>query len=166
MSMPSLMIRPLRTVSLLAAICALSGCTAAAVTAGTVAVAGAGVKGVATVASAGLDAVVPDRSEYSNKWRLECSGGADSDGQIVLHLTPKDGARQVLTIPVTRGTGENAVARTIRDSLRSQLDRKGFNVEVDDGEDVLVKRRGSTPNFALQVAENTVKGVRLNLDKE
>lgn len=166
MSMSPLLTRPLRAVSVLAVICALSGCAAAAVTAGTVAVAGAGVKGVATVAGAGIDAVVPDRSEYSNKWRLECSGGADSDGQIVLHLTPKDGTRQVLTIPVSRGTGENAVARTIRDSLRSQLDKNGFHVEVDDGEDVLVKRRGRTPNFALQVAENTVKGVRLNLDKE
>jgi hypothetical protein len=29
-----------------------------------------------------------------------------------------------------------------------------------------VKRRGKTPDFAMKIAENTVKGVRLNLDKE
>jgi hypothetical protein len=159
-------LRALRAGSILALVVALGGCAAAALTTGAVAVAGAGVKTVATVAEAGVKAVVPELSEYSNKWRLECSGGADSDGQIVLHLTPKGGALQVITVPVARGTGENAVARAIRDGLRAGLDKKAFNVEVDDGEDVLVKRRGRTPDFALQVAENTVKGVRLNLDKE
>ena len=39
-------------------------------------------------------------------------------------------------------------------------------VEIDDGEDVLVKRKGRAPDFALQVAANTVKGLRLNPDKE
>ena len=76
-------------------------------------VAGAGVRTVATVAEAGVRAVVPDRSDYSNKWRLECSGNAESDG-----------------------------------------------------EDVLVKRKGRAPDLALQVAGNTVEGLRLNPDKE
>lgn len=155
-----------RIVSLLVVSTALGGCAAAAVTTGAVAVAGVGVRGAAAVAEAGVKAVVPDRSDFSNKWRLECSGGADSDGRIVLHLTPKEGELRIITVAVTRGTGENAVARTIRDALRSQLDKKAFEVETDDGEDVLVKRRGRTPDFALQVAENTVEGVRLNLDKE
>jgi hypothetical protein len=109
---------------------------------------------------------VPDRSDYSNKWRLECGGNAESDGQVVLHITPEGGERQVVTVALKRGTGENAVARAIRDGLRAQLDRKGFQVETDDGEDVLVKRKGRTPDFALEVAENTVKGLRLNPDKE
>ncbi|MFO0513278.1 MAG: hypothetical protein ACK51K_21740, partial [Gammaproteobacteria bacterium] len=69
-------------------------------------------------------------------------------------------------VALKRGTGENAVARAIRDGLRAQLDRKGFQVETDDGEDVLVKRKGRTPDFALEVAENTVKGLRLNREKE
>ena len=97
----------------------------------------------------------------------DCHGLArTADGQIVLHITPKDGTPQVVTVPVSRGTGENAVARTIRDALRAQLGTKAFTVETDDGEDVLVKRRGKTPDFAMKIAENTVKGVRLNLDKE
>jgi hypothetical protein len=158
--------RSLRTLTLLLVLTALGGCAAAAVTTGAVAVAGAGVRGAATVAEAGVKAVVPDRSEYSNKWRIECSGGADSDGQVVLHVTPEAGALRIVTVPVTRGTGENAVARTIRDAMRAQLGKDAFHIENDDGEDVLVKRRGKTPDFALQVAENTVKGLRLNVDKE
>ena len=67
---------------------------------------------------------------------------------------------------LAKGTGENAVARAIRDALKAQLDSKRFHVEIDDGEDILIKKRGRTPDIALQVAENTVAGVRLNSDKE
>jgi len=158
--------RALRVLGALAAVSLLGACAAAAVTNGAVAVAGAGVKTVATVAEAGVRAVVPDRSEYSNKWRLECSGNAESDGQVVFHITPEGAERQVVTIPVKRGTGENAVARALRDGLKAQLYKARFAIEVDDGEDVLIKRKGRTPDFALQVAENTVKGLRLNPDKE
>jgi hypothetical protein len=137
----------LRAFTALAAVGLLGGCAAAAVTTGAVAVAGVGVKTAATVAEAGVRAVMPDRSDYSDKWRLECSGNAESDGEVVFHITPEGGER-------------------LRDGLKTQLDKRRFTVEVDDGEDVLVKRKGRTPEFALAVAENTVKGLRLNPDKE
>ncbi len=158
--------RAVRILSTLAALLALSGCAAAAVTTVAVAVAGAGIGAVAKVAGAGIDAIVPNLSDYSNKWRLECSGGADSDGQVVLHLTPKGESHQEVTVAIAKGTGENAVARAIRDALKAQLDSKRFHVEVDDGEDVLIKKHGRTPDIALRVAANTVAGVRLNPDKE
>lgn len=158
--------RTVRTLLMLVALVALSGCAAAVVTTGAVAVAGAGIGAVAKVAGAGIDAVVPDLSDYSNKWRLECSGGADSDGRVVLHITPNGEAHQEVTVAIAKGTGENAVARAIRDALKAQLDSKRFHVEIDDGEDILIRKRGRTPDIALQVAENTVAGVRLNSDKE
>ena len=58
--------RAVRILSTLAALVALSGCAAAAITTGAVAVAGAGIGAVAKVAGAGIDAVVPDLSDYSN----------------------------------------------------------------------------------------------------
>ena len=79
---------------------------------------------------------------------------------------PKGEAHQEVTVAIAKGTGENAVARAIRDALKAQLDSKRFHVDVDDGEDVLIKKRGRTPDIALRVAENTVAGVRLNTDKE
>ena len=102
----------------------------------------------------------------SNKWRLECSGGADSDGVIVFQILPQGGSARVVEVSVKKGTSENAVARRIRDVFRSTLPKDGFHVEVDDGEDVLVKRRGKTPNFDLIVQSNSVKGVRVNPDRE
>lgn len=68
-------------------------------------------------------------------------------------------------IPVTDGKGENAIASLISKTLKEKLG-KGFKVEVDDGEDVLVKKRDKTPNFELALVESTVKGVRLNLEHE
>ena len=39
-------------------------------------------------------------------------------------------------------------------------------IEIDDGEDVLVKRRGSTPRFDIRVIRNTAKGLHIDLDWE
>jgi hypothetical protein len=102
----------------------------------------------------------------SNKWRLQCSGGADSDGVIVFQIVPKGGSARIVEVSIAKGTGENAVARRIRDVFEATLPKEGFHVEVDDGEDVLVKKRGRTPNFDLIVQSNSVEGVRINPDKE
>ena len=101
----------------------------------------------------------------SNKWRIEVSGGANSDGIITLAVTPIGYEVITVEIPVTDGKGENAVASAIRKTLKEKLG-KGFKVELDDGEDVLVKKRDKTPNFELALAESTVKGVRLNVQHE
>lgn len=102
----------------------------------------------------------------SNKWRIQCSEGARSDGVIVFHLQPEGGTVQVIEVPVEKGTGENAVARRIRDVFREQLSPEHYHVEVDDGEDVLVKKKGSTPNFDLRVESTSVEAVRINMDRE
>ena len=102
----------------------------------------------------------------SNKWRIECSEGAKSDGVLVFHLQPEGGVVQVIEVTVARGTGENAVARRIRDVFREQLPPERYHVEVDDGEDVLVKKKRDTPDFDLRLESNTVKAVRIHLDRE
>ena len=101
-----------------------------------------------------------------NKWRIQCSESARSDGTIVFHVTPAGGSTIEVAVQVARGTGENAVARRIRDVLRATLPADAFHVEVDDGEDVLVKRMGSHPKFTLVLVSNDVKSVRIRLDRE
>ncbi len=102
----------------------------------------------------------------SNKWRLEISGSADSDGTIVLRFTPEGGTAFETTTMVSDGTRENMVAKTLTESLKEQLPEDGYKVERDDGEDVLVKKRHGAANFGIEVVSNTVKGVRINRDKE
>jgi hypothetical protein len=53
----------------------------------------------------------------------------------------------------------------VRDALREAVG-DDFKVEVDDGEDVLVKRRWGRPRFNVSLDSSDVGGVRLNLDQE
>jgi len=113
-----------------------------------------------------LAATLAVQASPSNKWRLQFSGGADSDGTIVLRITPKGGTPIEASIDVEDGTGENAVAKTVVKGLKAQLPEDGYHVERDDGEDVLIKKRHGAADFDLEIVSNTVKGVRINPDRE
>ena len=103
---------------------------------------------------------------YSNSWRIEVSEGANSDGEIVFNVTPKGGTTQVITVKIDNGTSEDHVARVIKRAFEKQLDTSKYDIEIDDGEDVLVKKDLTEPVFALEVVSSTVKSVRLRLQKE
>ena len=105
-------------------------------------------------------------ADTSNKWRLEFSGGADSDGVIVIQIVPKKGDPIDTRIAISDHTGENAVAKAVTKALKDNLPSKFYHVERDDGEDVLIKKRHGTDNFGVKIVSNTVKGVRINPDKE
>ncbi|GAB3337265.1 hypothetical protein [Marilutibacter aestuarii] len=100
----------------------------------------------------------------SNKWRLEVSSDADSAGDVVIRLTPEDGTPTDVRIAIPDDTGENHIAKLISDGLKAEVGET-YHVEVDDGEDVLVKKRGG-PDFDLQVIELTVKGTRIHAQHE
>jgi hypothetical protein len=101
----------------------------------------------------------------SNKWRLEFSGNAESDGVITVHLVEL-GNTIIVPVAVPKGTSENNVAKLVRDELKANLPHATYWVEVDDGEDVLVKGRDRVEPYSVLIAGNTVKGVRINVDKE
>ncbi len=101
----------------------------------------------------------------SNKWRLQFSGGADSDGTIVLRLTPKDGESMDVAIDIEDGRSENGVAKDVVEGLKDQVSER-YHVERDDGEDVLIKKRRGEENFEVEVISNSVDGVRINRDRE
>jgi hypothetical protein len=103
--------------------------------------------------------------KYSNKWRIEVKEGANNDGVARFRLTPKGEAATEVTVNVKDGRSENGVARDVKDTFKAALDPKRFHVEVDDGEDVLVKKKGG-PDFALQLLESTLKGTHFDLERE
>ena len=102
----------------------------------------------------------------SNKWRIQCSESAKSSGELLFRFTPKGEAAVDVVVPIPDGTSENDVARRIRDVFRAKLDPQRVHVEVDDGEDVLVKKKGGQPDFDLALVSNTVQAVRIKLDRE
>jgi hypothetical protein len=120
----------------------------------------------AAVTSANPAATAGKMPAPENKWRIECSEGAKSNGEIVFRVTPKGGTSTDVRVAVKQGTSENNVADTIRDAFKAQLPKSHYAVEVDDGEDVLVKKRSGKPNFSLQLVSNSVKAVRIHVDRE
>ena len=121
---------------------------------------------IAAVACVGLFLALLPAHAASNKYRIQVSEGAKSDGEIVFAFSPEGVAAFEVAVPIAKGTSENSVARKIRDVLRAKLDPKAFSVEVDDGEDVLVKKAYGQPNFGLKLVSNSVKAVRITLDRE
>ncbi len=104
-------------------------------------------------------------SDTSNKWRIELDHSAKSDGTIVLQVAPKNGAPIEAEASVPKGNSENEIAHAVRDSLKVALG-KGYEVEIDDGEDVLVKAKGKTKPFELKLVSSSVTGVEIELERE
>ena len=120
---------------------------------------------IAAVATIVAAPALAEDLKLSNKWRVEVSETARSDGTIVFRVTPKDGTPTDVTVAIKDGRGENNIAGDIRDAFRATLDKEEFHSETDDGEDVLLKKRKG-PNFELKLVESTVKATRINVGKE
>ena len=105
-------------------------------------------------------------ADTSNKWRIEVSGGANSDGEMIFSIKPEDGEGISIRVTLKDGTGENRVAKTIRDAFKEQLPEDHYKIEVDDGEDVLVKKKGEAEDFGLTLVSSTVRNTEIEIEKE
>ncbi len=103
--------------------------------------------------------------KYSNKWRIEVKEGANNDGVARFRVTPKGEAAIGVTVNIKDGRSENGVARDVKNTFKAALDAKRFHVEGDDGEDVLVKKKGG-PDFSIVLVESTLKGTHFDLERE
>lgn len=100
----------------------------------------------------------------SNKWRLQFSGAAESAGELVFEIEPVGQPPVRVTVPIERNDGENRVARKVKSAIDRQAG-KWVDAELDDGEDVLVKRHFFR-RFSIRLVSSTVKDVRVNFDHE
>ncbi len=108
----------------------------------------------------------PAVASPSNKWRIEVSEGANSHGELIFYLAPEKGDPIEIRVEIDNGTSENKVARKIHDAFQRALPGDAYNIEVDDGEDVLVKKRKNGENFDLTLVKSSVKSVRIHIEKE
>lgn len=104
-------------------------------------------------------------TKTSHRWRIEVSESANSDGTIRFAVTPVGGESKMIEVPIKNGRSENHVAQDIRDAFKSGLAAE-YHVEVDDGEDVLVKAKNPTPKFTIALVDSNVKSVRIHVETE
>ncbi len=100
----------------------------------------------------------------SNKWRLQFSGAAESAGVMILQIVPVGKTPVIVNVPIERNDGENRVARKVKSAIDRQAGR-WVDAELDDGEDVLVKRHFFR-RFSIVLVSSSVKDVRINFDTE
>ena len=104
-------------------------------------------------------------AEPRNKWRIEFDHYARSAGELVLRIQPEKGGTPIdVTTAIPEAKSENQAADMLRDSLRAALG-KAYKVEVDDGEDVIIKRTGKTPKFEVVLVSNSINGLSVAIKK-
>jgi hypothetical protein len=107
-----------------------------------------------------------DGATASNKWRVELDGAAIKTGDMTFRLTPSQGDATDITVSVKAGVKEDAVAKDLRDALAAKLSPERYTVEVDDGEDVLIKKKEGQPDFAFELVESDVQNVTIKIQSE
>jgi hypothetical protein len=121
----------------------------------------------AIVASMLLAAIsFADASPTANKWRIELSGQALTTGDIVFRVTPRQGEAVDVSVGIRSGRAENNVAKDVRDALAAKLSPDRYTIEVDDGEDILIKKKDGQPDFALELVESNVQNVSIKVEGE
>ena len=107
-----------------------------------------------------------DASPTANKWRIEMSGQALTTGEILFRVTPRQGEAVDVNVGIRSGRDENNVAKDVRDALAAKLSPDRYTVEVDDGEDILIKKKEGQPDFALELVESNVQNVSIKVEGE
>ena len=101
----------------------------------------------------------------SGNWRVEFNHQADNDGSIVLRIAPVEGGGAPVDVEtkIPKGTTENKVADLVVASLKATLGTKNYRIGTDDGEDVVIKKRGKTKNFELTMVSTTLTGLEIKV---
>ena len=100
----------------------------------------------------------------AGQWRVEIGGDAESDGRIMLELSPEIGEPIRASAQIADGRSENEVAANLRDALQLALGTR-YDVEAE-GQNVVVAKRTNERDFVIAVVENTVQGVTIEIAAE
>jgi len=100
---------------------------------------------------------------YTDDYRINVNHDAGSDGQIVFQVvTKKDPTTKDITVEIKKGTNENRVADAIKKAFVEQLGTKGYNIEMDGDENVIIEGSGGR-TYSLVLVSSTVKGVKVSV---
>ena len=107
-----------------------------------------------------------DGDHTSNKWRIELDGSALKTGDMQFRVTPSQGESIDIVATIKSGRDENGVAEDVRDAFAAKLNPERYSVEVDDGEDILIKKKDGQPDFALELVDSNVRNVNIKVEGE
>jgi len=113
----------------------------------------------------GLSAT-PAQAKPASGWRVTFDGSTEVEAKIGLRIAPLEATPIDVEITIPAQTSENKVADLVRDGLKKTLGTKDFRVGVDDGESVIVKKRGKTKKFELTMLTPPINGLGVKIKRE
>jgi len=126
----------------------------------------AGTPADASATAEATDAAPAGKLRYTDDYRISVDEDAESDGEIVFGLTPDGGTTQEVKVAITKGTSENNVAGEIKKAFKAQIGTKDYNIEMEDGENVIIERSMGAKDYSLVLASSTVKGVTVKVHRD
>jgi hypothetical protein len=117
-------------------------------------------------ATGAAPAAPAQKLEFTDDYQIVVNHDAESDGEIIFRVTWKDGKSKDITVTIKKGTGENAVAREIKKAFDKQLGTKHYNIEMEDGETVIIERSGGKLDTSLVLVSSTVMGITVKVRKD
>lgn len=126
----------------------------------------AGTSTAAEVPAASAPAAANKKLSYTDDYRISVDDDAKSDGQVVFRVTIKNGEAKDIVVDIKKGTNENAVAREIKKAFEQQLGTKNYNIEMEDGENVIIERSGGKSDTSLVLVSNSVKNVAVKVHRD
>lgn len=105
------------------------------------------------------------RPEPADRWRLEFSDAADSDGIISFRLWVHEESPMHVDIPIRKGESNVDIAIAVRDALGGRLGNRYTAVLVGGEEVVITARRGS-PRFTVEVLRDAARDVDVDVERD
>ena len=100
------------------------------------------------------------------RWLVDQTNRKIGQALREIGYSEEQGEATDITVNIRGGRAENNVAKDVRDAFAASLNPERYTVEVDDGEDVLVKKKSGQPDFALQLIDSSVQNVSVKIESE
>jgi ABC-type sugar transport system substrate-binding protein len=101
----------------------------------------------------------------SGNWRIAFNHATENDGAIVFRIAPLDGTPIDVEVKVPANTSENNVAELTSAAIKASVGSDNYRVGVDDGEDVVIRKRGKTKNFVVTMVSTTLTGLEIKVGR-
>jgi len=105
-------------------------------------------------------------ADPSNKWDIDVSGRAKTDGQITLAITPAGGEAQEVAVDIPAATNHEAAIVLISNALSQAFGQGVYRVRADDRDTVEVEAVNGNRDFDIIMVRNTADGLTVELDRE
>jgi len=121
---------------------------------------------LAVVAMAGMASLaLAADPKPSGNWRIAFDHRSDVDGTIVFRIAPINAAPIDVEVKVPANTSENNVAELTSAAIKASVGSENYRVGVDDGEDVVIKKRGKTKNFVVTMVSTSLTGLEIKIGR-